>query len=366
MGVLNLIVQLLREWPPGYGGIERVAHELATLWKGTVYSLDAQPDLRLSTDPLTVSYRRVRLSSISFGRVILPLPKREFFHLFFSQEPLHAHLPCPGVLLVVLLTRLLRPHRDVTLHWHAFLRTDRSLEGFLIATYQLFALAIAARAKRIFTTSPVLATELIRSGCRPSRVSILPCCLDSSLERQALALPLRKPLSHGQLNIIFIGRLDSYKRVDWLINSLSALDTPWQLDVVGEGPNRQRLEELAEDKPVFFWGRLSESRKIERLSVANVLVLPSDRCNEAFGIVQLEAMASGIPSIAFEIHRSGMAWVSQLPALPWSQQPADLASLLSRIANHPELQTLISKQARKRYRELFAREIWERRLLEIS
>ena len=34
--------QLLREWPPGYGGVERVAHELATVWGGVVWSFDAQ------------------------------------------------------------------------------------------------------------------------------------------------------------------------------------------------------------------------------------------------------------------------------------------------------------------------------------
>ena len=36
-----MIIQLLREWPPGYGGVERVAHELALVWGGIVYSLDA-------------------------------------------------------------------------------------------------------------------------------------------------------------------------------------------------------------------------------------------------------------------------------------------------------------------------------------
>ena len=36
------VEQLLREWPPGYGGVERVAHELASVWGGAVYSLDVQ------------------------------------------------------------------------------------------------------------------------------------------------------------------------------------------------------------------------------------------------------------------------------------------------------------------------------------
>ena len=43
--------QLLREWPPGYGGVERVAHELALVWGGAVYSFDAQPQRRREQGP---------------------------------------------------------------------------------------------------------------------------------------------------------------------------------------------------------------------------------------------------------------------------------------------------------------------------
>ena len=37
-----MVEQLLREWPPGYGGVERVAHEMASVWGGAVYSFDVQ------------------------------------------------------------------------------------------------------------------------------------------------------------------------------------------------------------------------------------------------------------------------------------------------------------------------------------
>ena len=39
---MDFFVQLMREWPPGYGGVERVAHELASEWGATVFSFDAQ------------------------------------------------------------------------------------------------------------------------------------------------------------------------------------------------------------------------------------------------------------------------------------------------------------------------------------
>ena len=97
-----MIEQLLREWPPGFGGVERVAHELATFWRGTVYSLDVQCQSGVDNDPLLVGYPRRRLPCTApFGRLHLPLPSRALWLLLLSPTPLHGHLPSPGVLLVL-------------------------------------------------------------------------------------------------------------------------------------------------------------------------------------------------------------------------------------------------------------------------
>ena len=54
-GRFYLIEQVLREWPPGYGGVERVAHELASVCGGAVYSLDVQHQGLKGKDPLPVT-----------------------------------------------------------------------------------------------------------------------------------------------------------------------------------------------------------------------------------------------------------------------------------------------------------------------
>ena len=88
-----MVEQFLREWPPGFGGVERVAHELATAWGGTVYSLDAQGQSLAGHDPLHVGYSRLRVSSTkSLGRMLLPLPTLVLWQLLRSSTPLHGHL----------------------------------------------------------------------------------------------------------------------------------------------------------------------------------------------------------------------------------------------------------------------------------
>ena len=363
------IQQLLREWPPGYGGIERVAHELANCWGGEVYSLDVQNQSLFSGDPCPVAYTRRRLCSIRiFGRLHLPLPSRMLIALLLSAEPLHGHLPSPGVLILLVLARLVRPTRIVTAHWHCFLEITPGLSGCLYRFYQWTALRFLPYLFTVVTTSPLLSAELQHCGCSPADVFVLPCCLSAGQEQAALSIPLPSVDEDKPMHVLFIGRLDSYKRLDWLLESLEALRSPWRLSVVGDGPNRRGFEYLTQQlfsnhlqidpKLVQFLGRLSETDKYEQIANSDLLVLPSDSSNEAFGIVQLEAMAAGRISLAFDMPRSGMGWVGQLSDLSWSQSRAGLAEVLQRLADQPALRVHLCSQSRGRYRTLFGREGW--------
>lgn len=367
--------QLLREWPPGYGGVERVAHQLACTWHEPVFSLVAQSLVRAMPDPLAVPYTRCPLPRLRLGRVLLALPSVALWHLLVSRAPLHAHLPCPGVLMLAVLAKLVRPSRWVSLHWHAFVEPRGSFAWPLVAFYQAIAVQVARRADRVFTTSPVLVEALGHVGVPKARVALLPCALDEDVEalagrvwQQRLAClqgvqhpPL--PLPHGRL--IVIGRLASYKRIDWLLRAMSTAPAVRELHVVGEGPDSARLEGLAVElvlphQHVVFHGRLDEAAKQQLLGQMDALVLPADRCNEAFGLVQLEAMACGVPALAYSLPRSGMHWVSALPCLPWSGARADLPQLLQRLLTDPVLHTTACRQARQRYEQVFSLPVWHR------
>ena len=179
-------------------------------------------------------------------------------------------------------------------------------------------------------------------------------------------VPLRESGEGGPLRVLFIGRLDGYKRLDWLLHSLARLKASWSLDVVGDGPRRLFFEDLSNqlfiDKSVCFHGRVDEATKQMHLAAADVLVLPSDRCNEAFGIVQLEAMASGISSLAFECERSGMAWVCRLPAFSWPQTQSTLHEALEMLAVDSVFRQELGRQSRDRYGKLFSRTIWNEQM----
>jgi len=371
------MIQLVRECPPGHGGVERVAHELASAWqaKGEMSStISLQPCAPSADDPsLPVPYRRSSLPRFKVGQFLFPWPSRRLLAVLTGSEVLHVHLPCPGLLAVSVLARLLQPSRTIRLHWHAFLQPSNGAQGWMIRFYQWLALRWATYGvQAVVTTSPVLSEVLVQEGVKPQKVFVLSCCLGEFQEKlygQIAEERRQRPLRRQQqpLRLLFIGRLDSYKRVDWLIEA-SAASGAADLHVVGDGPLRSQLEQNAQakgiDQVVVFHGRISEQEKLAVLRDTDLLVLPADCSNEAFGIVQLEAMACGVPALALDHPRSGMAWVGGLKTVLGFRQLCrqDLVRVIERFAKDPQLLAEASRAAERRYWSEFSRQIWHRQL----
>jgi 1,2-diacylglycerol 3-alpha-glucosyltransferase len=100
-----------------------------------------------------------------------------------------------------------------------------------------------------------------------------------------------------------VGRLERYKNVDLIIDAFRALPSSAILVVVGDGPDRARLERRAGTGrsawPVRFTGRISDAA-LGRL-FARVTVVASASDHEAFGIVLAEGLASGARVVASDI-----------------------------------------------------------------
>jgi phosphatidylinositol alpha-mannosyltransferase len=103
--------------------------------------------------------------------------------------------------------------------------------------------------------------------------------------------------------ILFVGRLESRKGVKFLLNAFAVLqqrEPEVHLIIAGDGPDREKLEEQAELlglQHVQFLGFIDEVTKKELLHTADLFCSPAI-FGESFGIVLLEAMASGLVTVA--------------------------------------------------------------------
>lgn len=90
-----------------------------------------------------------------------------------------------------------------------------------------------------------------------------------------------------------VGRLMFYKRFDLIIKVFNKLSLP--LKIVGSGPDKKRFEKMA-NKNIEFVGRVYDNKLREYYNGAKALIFPQE---EDFGLVPIEAMACGVPVIAY-------------------------------------------------------------------
>jgi len=95
-------------------------------------------------------------------------------------------------------------------------------------------------------------------------------------------------------------RLVKRKRIEDLIYAMNYLEERFKLIIIGEGPQKGKIENLIKklgiENRVILKGYVSEEEKYSLFSVSDAFIMVSDY--EAFGIVYLEAMMAGLPVIA--------------------------------------------------------------------
>lgn len=137
---------------------------------------------------------------------------------------------------------------------------------------------------------------------------------------------------HGPRLILAVGRLVGYKGFIYLIEAMRTIDAT--LLLVGRGPLDAELKEAARrfgvSHKLKFLGRVNQIQPYYRAS--SIFVLPSISRAEAFGLVQLEAMAAGLPVVNTDLD-SGVPEISLDGVTGLTVPPADAAALAGAI-NH--------------------------------
>lgn len=205
-------------------------------------------------------------------------------------------------------------HRSVT----ATART-RFIKGSYAATFALdFIRAIHEQfhcydkyIDRYLASSHFMKDLFVSSGYDPKKIFIEPLATD---------VPIQSPKTGDEGFVLFAGRLESYKGVSELIEAARVLKA--SLVIAGGGPDEARLRDQAKGLPVKFVGQLPGSELWKLMRQARVVAVPS-LWHEPFGLVALEAMASGTPVV-----------VSNRGALPEIVQDGVSGTVFH--ADHPE------------------------------
>ena len=155
--------------------------------------------------------------------------------------------------------------------------------------------------RRLIAASAHMASELVRNGASPDRVTVAPLFPPAS--RVDPEPPAPKPRSD---RILFIGRITALKGwrelLDTLPRAAAALGRRLTLVAAGDGPDRGAFEAEARRRrvPAEFLGWLGADQLDAEMRSADVLAVPSV-WPEPFGLVGLEAGCVGLPAVAFAV-----------------------------------------------------------------
>jgi rhamnosyl/mannosyltransferase len=277
-----------------------------------------------------------------------------------GAEIIHIHWPNPAAAVAYLRSG----HRGplvVTYH------SDTVRHGFLGACFEPILHQFLRRSDAILVTSPdYLSSSRVLHRHR-DRCHVVPLGIPfPKLTRANTDLIAKLHDKYGDRILLAVGRLVYYKGFKYLIDAMTAIDG--KLLIVGEGPLRRKLEQLAVERGlknrVIFLNNVPDTTPYYH--ACNLFVLPSVARSEAFGIVQVEAMAAGKPVINTKLD-TGVPFVSLNQLTGLTVPPADsnaLASAANQLLNNPALLASFGKAAHVRARTLFSVEAMARRTLE--
>ncbi len=296
------IIQVYKDVHPFVrGGIERYVHDLSVFLAASGHEVtvlaasDGLPDGgHVRMEGFTVDgypcAGRLLSTPISPGLAdVLRESEADVFHF---------HLPLPTAVMSWILSGRRTPY-IVTYH------SDIVRQAFLLPLYGPFLRRFLGRADRVLATSPAYAGSS-RWLAGLSNVEIIPIGADPEIFNPGDEADTREHSDY----FLFVGRFRSYKGIHVLLDAWKTMsDLP--LLMAGGGPLRSQIIQTVFARKLNI--RLVEDPSDEELvrlyRGAASLVLPSIHRSEAFGMVQVEAMACGTPVISTDL-RTGVPWVN--------------------------------------------------------
>ena len=281
-----------------------------------------------------------------------------------KNDIVHIHMPFPLGDLACLLSGY---KGKVVLWWHSDIVRQKRMMFF----YRPLMNWLLRRADVI-----VVATEGHINGSRylkpyADKCAIIPYGVDRRIKKTAddwLAKENKKSEKEC-VRFLFVGRLVYYKGVKNLLEAYSELVSKepdlkekMTLDIVGSGPLEKELHEYVRETGlqdrIFFHTKVTDAQLVEFYKKCDVFVLPSQRRSEAFGLVQIEAMAYGKPVINTWL-KSGVPYVSLNGKTGLTVNPGDiegLAQALKKMTIDKECRTRMGEAARQRVEKEYTME----------
>jgi len=358
------IAQLTPYFYPHLGGVESHVLELSKQLKKKGHEVIVITTKLEDTKDRSVvegiPVKRVEPLTIKFSTPIIPDLSKHLMEEEF--DILHSHSP-PPIMSFFGLRNAKKRDIPFILTYHCDLEIPHIFGPFIVSLYKrtIGTYTVSQADKIITTTNTYGATSRV---VWQEDAEVIPNAVDTNRfnpyndgewVREKLGLENEKL-------VMYVGRIVYHKGLEYFVRSAKYLGPDVKHLLVGTGDFRPELERIIEEEgiedKVEFAGRVPNKELPDYYAAADVCVLPSVSRLEAFGIVALEAMASGTPVIVSDIPGVREVIVEGKHGLlcePMNSQ--DLAGKIRTILSNPDLAEKMGINGRERVVNKFT---WEK------
>jgi len=265
--------------------------------------------------------------------------------------------------------------KDLFGRWQTIAKPALWIEIGVFLLVQKISKHFLSEAEKIVVHSLFMKEVIQKKLCvAEKKLEVVPCFVSNRFMKQSKeAFSLRIDIKKKRSNVILsVGRLVPGKGLNRLLRVFSEVlkeKRDSKLIIVGEGPQRGQLENLAKklgiNSNVTFTGRVSNQRLLDYYTIAKVFVFPVTRA-EPFGMVNIEAMACGLPVVASKAGGVMDIVVDNLTGfLVNIDDNGMLAEKILQVLSDDTLAEKMGARGRKRVEEKFTLNIVTKRVLEI-
>jgi glycosyltransferase involved in cell wall biosynthesis len=349
---------IIHEWLVTLAGAESVLQSIYKLYPGTIYTLFHDPRGIVGAPFAEAPIYMSMLQRLPFGkkhhRAFLPLYPMAIEQFDLRDHDLiisSSYAVAKGVLTSSDQLHICYCHSPMRYIWDlTFQYLEASglkggLKSFIVRAIfhyiRLWDQSSAIRVNEFVANSQYIAHRIQKCYNRPATVIYPPVDVDK--------------FSVSTVKddyFITVSRLVPYKRIDLTIEAFNELKLP--LVIVGDGPARKQLEKISQ-KNITFAGHLGEEALSEALRKARAFVFSAE---EDFGIVNVEAQASGVPVIALGRGGALETVIKNKTGLFFYKQ--DVPSIIAAIKEFLSKESLFDPQVIRANAEQFPRSRFER------
>jgi len=344
------IIQVVAYYPPHIGGMENCVKEISNRLAGKGHEVEiftsdigCKKHRQSPTDNPNIHYLRswefahtAIIPSLFFK--LLTIPKDSIIHVHVAQVMI------PEI--VFLISKIRRiPY---IAHIHADVGPSGKL-GFLLPFYKkMFLQRVLNSAVKIVVPTRDYVNLISKKYSIPKiKIYKIPNGVDLKYFRSV------STEVHNPVRLLFVGRLSKPKNIPLLIKSFKLVTCNNQrnaeLHIVGEGEEKNKISNIIKkeglEKEILLHGALLGEDLYDIYSYSDIFILTSE-C-ESFGLVLIEAMASGLPVVVSDITSVKNIVKNNVTGLLAKLTPEDFAQAVVKLLDNPQLRKKLIKNGRE-------------------